>query len=539
MALSDKSKILFYAKYKNSQIEWLIDSVCEHMGGCLCSKEVEFKETSLLQATILKDPILTCPSHSWKLDIRTLTYQNGIKKAPLSNYTIKNNILSVSKISHLKNPFKGTEKGEFSCEYLNHASLFFECNGVKIITDPWLIGPCFLGGWWHKEPSTKEAIKHLKSADFIYISHNHPDHLNAQTLALVPKDKPFIIPNFESKSVENSLRGLGFNNIHALDFKKIISLDSKIQVSILKSGDFRDDSGLYLCLDNHEVLLSVDSNFLNHYVLPKDITMLATSFASGSSGFPLCFDNYSLEEKQKISAQTRMQLKNHVAKMMQVTMPKFYMPYAGMFSEEAKRDSFIKEYNVKNAPKDYESLCEKNNIAYIEPNNATKLSFKGKDLIKTLLKTSFIKDFEPEFYIDLYKKYYQYDSHALIEYLKNAQYFDKQIVTFIPTNDDFSVVVGACVEANFDTQNFRVLEPNEIPLKEKENFRVMQLKVRAEILACVIKHALPFEDFSIGFHCRILRSPNTYESAFWFHFTNIYINPSAVYFKEVEKNCAL
>ncbi|WP_231899483.1 hypothetical protein [Helicobacter acinonychis] len=44
-----------------------------------------------------------------------------------------------------------------------------------------------------------------------------------------------------------------------------------------------------------------------------------------------------------------------------------------------------------------------------------------------------------------------------------------------------------------------------------------------------------FEDFSIGFHCRILRSPNVYESAFWFHSTNLYINPSAVRFKGVEK----
>ncbi len=87
--------------------------------------------------------------------------------------------------------------------------------------------------------------------------------------------------------MENSLKGIGFTCIYALDFKEIVALSPKVQASVLKSGDFRDDSGLYLCLDNHEILLSVDSNFLNHYVLPKEITMLVTSFASGSSGFPL------------------------------------------------------------------------------------------------------------------------------------------------------------------------------------------------------------------------------------------------------------
>ncbi len=168
----------------------------------------------------------------------------------------------------------GARKGVFHCEYLNHASLFFECDKIKIITDPWLIGPCFLGDWWHSQPNSKRAIECLENADLIDISHNHLGLLNAQTLALVPEDKPFIIPNFESKSVENSLKGFGFTYIYALDFKEIVELSPKVQASVLKSGDFRDDSGLYLCLDNHEIL-------------PKEITMLATSFASGSSGFPL------------------------------------------------------------------------------------------------------------------------------------------------------------------------------------------------------------------------------------------------------------
>ncbi|CAJ98979.1 hypothetical protein predicted by Glimmer/Critica [Helicobacter acinonychis str. Sheeba] len=50
------------------------------MGGCLCSREVGFKETSSLQASLLKDFIVTCPNHSWKLDLNASTYQNGIKK---------------------------------------------------------------------------------------------------------------------------------------------------------------------------------------------------------------------------------------------------------------------------------------------------------------------------------------------------------------------------------------------------------------------------------------------------------------------------
>ncbi|WP_158651983.1 hypothetical protein [Helicobacter bizzozeronii] len=111
---------------------------------------------------------------------------------------------------------------------------------------------------------------------------------------------------------------------------------------------------------------------------------------------------------------------------------------------------------------------------------------------------------------------------------KHSGYSDKQIVTFVPTNDDFSVVVDLRVEANFANQTFRILEPTEGILESQEGFRVMVLKIRAEVLACVIEKHLPFEDFSIGFHCRIYRQPNTYESTFWFHFTNVYAHTCLV-----------
>ena len=40
----------------------------------------------------------------------------------------------------------------------------------------------------------------------------------------------------------------------------------------------------------------------------------------------------------------------------------------------------------------------------------------------------------------------------------------------------------------------------------------------------MIRQGLPWEDLSIGFQCRINRKPNVYNSDFWYHFTNIYVN---------------
>jgi len=52
---------------------------------------------------------------------------------------------------------------------------------------------------------------------------------------------------------------------------------------------------------------------------------------------------------------------------------------------------------------------------------------------------------------------------------------------------------------------------------------VSSMYVRSEIIMCVIENSLPWEDLSIGFQMRVNRTPNTYESKFWYHFTNEYI----------------
>ena len=76
---------------------------------------------------------------------------------------------------------------------------------------------------------------------------------------------------------------------------------------VLKSGDFRDDSGLYFCASGTSFLFGVDSNNLNSLNLPH-VDIYASSFAAGASGYPLIFDNYNLSEKKKILVKIKIYL---------------------------------------------------------------------------------------------------------------------------------------------------------------------------------------------------------------------------------------
>ena len=53
--------------------------------------------------------------------------------------------------------------------------------------------------------------------------------------------------------------------------------------------------------------------------------------------------------------------------------------------------------------------------------------------------------------------------------------------------------------------------------------RHLELRIRREPLAHVVRGQRAWEELSIGFQCRVHRKPDVYNAQFWFHFTNRYI----------------
>lgn len=492
------------------QVIQVVDKTCDHAGGKL----------------IHKGDYAICPLHGWSLDLRTMKYQDShtVKKA-VEYFVEDGKLIIPDKESYLINPFKSNfNDSKVELRFLNHAALSITFKGITLVTDPWLFGPAFMTGWWLDHPSTEDSIKILKNADFVYISHNHPDHLHSETLELLDKNKKLLVGDFISKSTEKYLRSLEFNNIDSLQFGIIYQIEENFQFSILKSGDFRDDSGLYLNLGGIEILLTVDANILNSLVLPKNIDLLLTSFAGGASGFPLCFDNYNYSQKISVIERNKSAIKASVAAYLRTTSPKFYMPYAGMFKEKADRDQFILENNLKNNTEDYIKTAKQFGANFIDPKRNLIYTLTKYNMISNEINVTYLVDDDIKSYIDSFKNLFKYDSKQVINYMSNSGYHAKQLLYILPVDDDFSKIANDIILCNFHTNEFKVIQESEIIL-EVENFRVMKLYVRQEIFAAVVLNKLPWEDFSIGFQMRVIRFPNSYESEFWYHFTNVYIDP--------------
>ena len=144
---------------------------------------------------------MICPIHNWELNLNTLKYENGINKEtiPYKKMGSKFYFKLERKVPMFNDKILSKDinnSKDIKIKFLNHSCLIFENENFKFATDPWLIGPAFLNGWWLKYETNYDWVEELNSCDFIYISHNHPDHLHPFTLSKIDKNLEIIVPKF-------------------------------------------------------------------------------------------------------------------------------------------------------------------------------------------------------------------------------------------------------------------------------------------------------------------------------------------------------
>ena len=527
----------FFIKKRKDKIEWVVNRLCDHNSGKLIIKKNE-KEFAI------------CPVHNWKLDLKKLEYTNKIAKKKVK-FEIQNGIIKIKKsrkILEFQNISKENIKDEkVEVRYLSHASVLIKYKNIKILTDPWFIGPAFCNGWWLKEYPKFDIKKLISEIDYIFISHNHPDHLHIETLKMFNKETKVITPKFQSNSTKLLIQRLGFKNIYDLSFNNIYSIENEnMFFTLLKSGDFREDSGIYFLINGKKILLNVDCNNLNVGVLPKNIDLLMSSFAGGASGFPLCFDDYSDEEKERILIRNKKSLCNMVMRLIHLTECKNFIPYAGYFSEKAKRDQFIFKNNKKNSFEDLTNLSRNTKCKIIDFEKNDTIIFGKKTVIKQNNKEENKQKkeiVEIKKYINFTKKLF---SNLSVDYIKNyflkSGFKDNLILYLIPTDDKFNLVKrGYIIDFSKDKISFKCLNSENILTKYNQSTnginKHLLIKVRNESLNMVLSNKLPWEDLLIGFQCRIQRKPNIYNASFWNYFTNKYIDEVNFRYKKPCGSC--
>jgi len=496
--------------HKDEEIIRVFNRVCDHNGGRICEREGK----------------LVCPMHGWEFSPETASYKNIQVIKTEEDFTIENDQLIVqTKSFSPKLPQKSFSK-DIKITFISHACLIIETAEFSFATDPWVVGFAFASGWWPKNDPVKDWKEKLNSVDFIYISHNHPDHLNQFTLEHIRKDMLFVVPAFPSNSVLKMMQRFEFSNVYCLEFDHQYQFnDTDLQFALFKSGDFRDDSGFYFTFGDFSMLSAVDSNDLNFLRLPKNITVYASSFAGGATGFPLCFETISETQKIHIMSRNKKANLSVVKKNLLKTKAKFFLPYAGFFQEAAKRDKQIKKNNLKNSVDDYIKYLEEE---VLDTTSYDEFLFNGTEFISSQKITREQSQISPEnFYKEIFLNC-SLDEAEIKDYFEKSNFQDDLILYIELTNDDFSNV-EQMFSVNFSKDKPEVKFENfywkKIKLENTSTMlnRKLHIKIRQDSFSWVINNKMPWEDLSIGFQCKIDRNPDIYNVDFWDHFTNNYI----------------
>ena len=123
-------------------------------------------------------------------------------------------------------------------QLINHASLVCSNGKKNLLTDPWYNGAVFDGGWKLLIENNKTKIKSLlKNIDFIWYSHEHPDHFSINFLNSFEKEIKernifFLFQKTKDQRVVDFLYKKNFNIIELNNNEKFqidLNFDIKIQ----------------------------------------------------------------------------------------------------------------------------------------------------------------------------------------------------------------------------------------------------------------------------------------------------------------------
>ncbi|KAI1903809.1 hypothetical protein AGOR_G00031030 [Albula goreensis] len=378
----------------------------------------------------------------------------------------------------------------------------------------------------------------LCSADLVYISHMHSDHLSYPTLKHLSKRRPDI-PIYVGDTSRPVFwymdqSGVKLTNINVVPFGVWQNVDEHLRFMILMDGVHPEmDTCIIVEYKGHKILNTVDCTQPNGGQLPNNVDLMMSDFAGGASGFPMTFSGGKYTEKWKADfiKNERKKLLNYKAQLVKSLRPKIYCPFAGYFVEAHPSDSYIKETNTKNSAEDLNALICKTDASIFtwtpkpgaildlatalrDPSDSKvithpppgtqvmKNSWNFNEYVSELDATIDDEIFKHKEWIQFYYSWAGFKDYNLV-------------VQVIETDDDFSPFPGGYnYFVDFLDLSFPEERPKDRPFEEIRN--------RVGVVRHTVKNGLLWDNLYIGFQNRLSRDPDVYHHQFWNHFqTNL------------------
>jgi hypothetical protein len=239
---------------------------------------------------------------------------------------------------------------------ISHASVVIETADAKIWTDPWLFGKAFNDSWaLMPEPDFDPAL--YDEIDFVWVSHEHPDHFHFPTLKSLPADfkrrVTLLFQKNNSDKMPNAFRALGFDNVQLLPNREIVPITQSTEVYCAQIGNMDSSLGVRSTGETVFNLNDCEANDADCRIIRRDLSDIHTVLNQFSIAGYRGHHDYQPRLTGMASRILDNLLDNHRALGAAVTIPFASFVY---FCTEDNR--FINEF--MNSPRDVHEKLTRN-----------------------------------------------------------------------------------------------------------------------------------------------------------------------------------
>ena len=245
---------------------------------------------------------------------------------------------------------------------INHSSVQILNEKISILTDPWYFGSAFNNGWsLLYENSNDEIIEALTNTNFIFISHEHPDHFSIQFFKkyrdIIKSNKIRIIfQATKDMRVENFLKSMDLKLIN-IKHKEKFFFDNLNNLTLIKQGHI-DSAFLYETENKYHLNIN-DCNFID-----SEINEIKTLIKNKKKEIILYIQfSYASfrpdDEWLKRAAEYKL---NNISKYWKSLNISMVIPYASFFHFSHSENQNLKKY--ANNCKTLSNFLNKQNIKF-------------------------------------------------------------------------------------------------------------------------------------------------------------------------------
>jgi hypothetical protein len=231
---------------------------------------------------------------------------------------------------------------------LGHASTLLTLdNGQPLfISDPWLVGSTYWRSWWLQHYPSSEEIKSLQSVQYVYLTHEHPDHFHPPSLRKIGTQPTFLCPELPHMSMAEYLSSEQFKT-------KVLAPNRWIAIhehcSILSMPLWNDDS-ILLILTPEAFIVNLNDAKPNAKII-RQINQVRAQLGNRttivlSSYSPAGIVNSFIKNGVRLSLRDKVDYVNYLNRINTNLNADLFIPFASQVIFLRRDSKWANEYKV-------------------------------------------------------------------------------------------------------------------------------------------------------------------------------------------------